>query len=167
MQIVTIAQFMQWVLSNFGVHNSNNEIIIITYGRIQCFTDIICKFIYQEFVRIEPQHISPFFVHKFVSKKRASVLDGRFLGFNSVKVILTLMESIIPPPLEFLSNLNGFAKHEIRNCSKGNVSSVFGNKRTSILFVIKDVNISNLLPIELIFNWPIKIRFGFSSLRFL
>ena len=79
------------------------------------------------------------------------------------------MKSIVPPPLEFLSNLNGFAKNEIRNCSKGNVSSVFvsGNKRTSILFVIKEVNISNLLPIELIFNWPIKIRFGFSSLTFL
>ena len=98
MQIVTIAQFVQWVLSNFGVHNSNNEIIIITYGRIQCFTDIICIFIYQEFVRIEPQRISPFFLHKFVSKKRALVLDGRFLGFNSVKVTLTLMKSIIPPP---------------------------------------------------------------------
>ena len=160
---------MHWVLSNFGVHNSNNEIIIITYRRIQCFTDIICKFIYQEFVRIEPQHISPFFVHKFVSKKRASVLDGRFLGFNSVKIILTLMESIIPPPLEFLSNLNGFAKHEKRNCSKVKVSSVFfsDKKRTSISFVIKQVNISNLLPIELIFNWSIKIWFGFSSIRFL
>ena len=97
------------------------------------------------------------------------MLDGWFLGFNSLTGILSLMKSIVPPPLEFLSNLNGFAKHEIRNCSKVNVSSVFvsDNKRTFILFVIKEVNISNLLPIELIFNLPIKIRFGFSSLRFL
>ena len=78
------------------------------------------------------------------------LLDGWFLGFNSLTGILSLMKSIVPPPLEFLSNLNGFAKHEIRNCSKVNVSSVFvsDNKRTFILFVIKEVNISNLLPIE-------------------
>ena len=85
------------------------------------------------------------------------MLDGWFLGFNSLTGILSLMKSIVPPHLEFLSNLNGFAKNEIRNCSKVNVLSVFvsDNKRTSILFVIKEVNISNLLPIELIFNWPI------------
>ena len=82
------------------------------------------------------------------------MLDEWFVGFNRLTGILTLMKSIVPPPLEFLSNINGFAKHEIRNCSKVNVLSVFvsDNKRTSILFAIKEVNISNLLPIELIFN---------------
>ena len=52
------------------------------------------------------------------------MLDGRFPDFNSLKGILSLMKNIIPPPLEFLSNLNGFAKPEIRNCSKGNVSFI-------------------------------------------
>ena len=43
------------------------------------------------------------------------------------------------PPLEFLPNLNGLAKPEIRNCSKGDVSSNFvpDNKRTSSSFAIK------------------------------
>ena len=45
----------------------------------------------------------------------------------------------MPPPLEFLFNLNDFAKPEIRNCSKGNVSSisVSDSKRASVSFVIK------------------------------
>ena len=67
------------------------------------------------------------------------MLDGRFPGFDSLKGILSLIKSIIPPPLEFLSNPNGFAKPEIRNFSKGNLSSIFlsDNKRTSISFVMK------------------------------
>ena len=71
-------------------------------------------------------------------------------------------------PLEFLSNLNGFAKPETRNCSKGNISPifVFGYKRKSIIFVIKEVSISNLFLIELTFNCSILIQFEFSSLRF-
>ena len=99
---------------------------------------------------------------------RASVLDGKFPGFDSLEGILSLMKNVILPPLEFLSNLNGFAKPEIRNCSKRNVSSIFvsSNKRTTILFVIKKVSISNLFLIALIFNCPIKTRFGFSSLTF-
>ena len=82
--------------------------------------------------------------------------------------VLTAWNSITPPPLEFLSNLNGFAKPEIRNCSKGNVSSsfVYDNKRTSTAFAFKEVSFSNLFLIELIFNCPIIICFGFSSLRF-
>ena len=68
------------------------------------------------------------------------MLDERFPGFNSLKGILSLMESIIQPPLEF-------------------------NNRTSISFVIKEVSISNLFLIELIFNCPMIIGFGFSSLR--
>ena len=65
----------------------------------------------------------------------ASVLDGRFPGFNSLKGIFSLIKSIIPPPLELLSNPNGFEKPEIRNCSKGNVSSIFVsyNKRRNFL----------------------------------
>ena len=95
-------------------------------------------------------------------------MDERFPDFNSQKGILSLMKSIMPLPLEFLSNLNGFAKPEIRNCSKGNVSSTFvsDNKRTSISFFIKEVRISNWFLIELIFNCPIMIRYRFSSLIF-
>ena len=64
------------------------------------------------------------------------------------------MKNIILPPLRFLSNLTGFWKPE--NCSQGKVSiSVSDNKRTSILFVIKGVSISNLFLIESIFNCPI------------
>ena len=68
-----------------------------------------------------------------------SKLDGRFPGFSSLEGILSLMKSIMPPPLEFLFNLNGFAKPEIRNCSKGNVSSisVSDSKRASVSFAIK------------------------------
>ena len=68
------------------------------------------------------------------------MLDGRFKGFNSMKGILSLMKRIIPPLLEFLFHLNGSAKPEIRNCSKGNVSSMFlsDNKKTSISFAIKE-----------------------------
>ena len=93
-------------------------------------------------------------------------MDGRCPGFNSLKGILSLTKSIIPPPLELLSNLNGFTKPEIRNYSKGNVSSIFvsDNKRISISFAIKEVSVSNLFLIELIFNCPITIRFGFLSL---
>ena len=102
-----------------------------------------------------------------MSIKRASVLDGTFPGVNSLKGILSLIKCIILPPLEFLSNLHGFTKPEIRNCSKGNVSSILSDKkRTSILFAIKEVSISNLFLIELIFNCPIMVWFGFSNLRF-
>ena len=63
------------------------------------------------------QHISHFLLRKFI--KTASVLDGTFPGFIILKGISSLMKSIIPTLLEFLSHLNGFAKPEIRKCSKG------------------------------------------------
>ena len=96
-------------------------------------------------------------------------MDGRFPGFNSLKGILSLIKSIIPSSLEFLSNLVRLGNHETINCSKGNFSSicVFHNKRRFISFVIKEVGISNLFLTELIFNCPIIIRFGFSRFRFL
>ena len=95
------------------------------------------------------------------------MFDGRLPGFNSLKKILYLMKSIISLPIKLLSNLIGFAKSEIRNFYKGGIlfTSVSGNNRTSISFVIKVVSISNLFLIELIFNCPIVIQFGFSSLR--
>ena len=58
---------------------------------------------------LQPQHISHFFLREFISIKRALVLGGRFSSFNSLKGILSLMKIIISP-LEFLSNLNSFAK---------------------------------------------------------
>ena len=96
------------------------------------------------------------------------MLDGESPPLNSLKGIISLMKRIIPPPLEFLSNHNGFAKPEIRNHSKGNISAIFvsDNKRTSISFIIKKFNISNMFLVELIFSSPIMIQFGFSSLRF-
>ena len=69
------------------------------------------------------QHMGHFFLRKFISMKRALVLDRRFPRFNNLKRILSLMKSMIPPPLAFIFNLNGFAKLEIRNCSQ-NVSSL-------------------------------------------
>ena len=72
---------------------------------------------------MQPQQFSYFFLRKFISIKRASVLDGRFPGFNSLKGVLSLMKTLIPPPLEILPNLNGFAKPEI--CSKGIVLYIF------------------------------------------
>ena len=148
MQIITIAEFMHWAFSNFRVQ-------------------ISCKFVYQGFLRIATAAYFPLFSYvnlfQFIS-----VLDGRFWSFNSLKEILILIKILIPPPLEFLPNLNGFAKPETRNCSKRNISPIFvsGYKRKSILFVMKEVSISNLFLIELIFNCPILIRFEFSSLRF-
>ena len=67
-----------------------------------------------------------------------------FQVFNNLKRTLSLVKTITPP-LEFLSNLNGFAKPEIINCFKGNTSStfVFDYKRASISGFIKEV-ISNL-----------------------
>ena len=67
-----------------------------------------------------------------------------FQVFNNLKRTLSLVKTITPP-LEFLSNLNGFAKPEIINCFKGNTSSTFVSdyKRTSISGFIKEV-ISNL-----------------------
>ena len=78
------------------------------------------------------------------------------------------MKSVMQPPLEFLSNFNGFAKPEIRICSKGNVSSFFvsDNKRTSILFVIKELAFQICFLLNQILYCTIMIRFGFSSLRF-
>ena len=71
-------------------------------------------------------------------------------GFQVLTGILSLIKRIIPPPLEFQSNLNGFAKPETRNCSKRNVSPNFvsDNKRTSISFAIKEVSFSNLFLID-------------------
>ena len=68
-----------------------------------------------------------------------------FQVFNNLKRTLSLVKTITPP-LEFLSNLNGFAKPEIINCFKGNTSSTFVSdyKRTSISGFIKEVIISNL-----------------------
>ena len=83
------------------------------------------------------QQMSHFFLRKFISIKRALVLDRRFPRFNNLKRILSLMKSIIPPPLAFIFNLNGFAKLEIRNCSQ-NVSSNFVSdiKKRYISFAI-------------------------------
>ena len=96
------------------------------------------------------------------------MLDGRSTCFNNLKEILSPMKRIIPAALESISNLSSFAKHEIGNCSKESVSSIFvsHNKSISISFVIIKVAISNMFVIKLMFNRPIIIWFGFSSLRF-
>ena len=66
------------------------------------------------------------------------------------------MKSIIPPPLKFLSGLNGFAKPEIRNCSMGNVS-----------FFLSLTIRGHLFPLLLKKSaFQIYFRFGFSSLTF-
>ena len=52
-QIIAISESMHWAFGDFRVEISNNkEIIIITYARIQYFTNFLYKFIYQGFVRI-------------------------------------------------------------------------------------------------------------------
>ena len=86
--------------SNFrGQISSNKEIIIITFIRVQYLTNVICKVIYQGFVGIVN---TAFFFRKWISIKKSLLLDGRFPGFNRLKGMLSLMKSIIPPPLETL-----------------------------------------------------------------
>ena len=74
---------------------------------------------------------------------------------------------MIPQPSDDLSILNGEAYPSLINWLSGNESSILVSEiiKISLLFLIISVKASNLFLRELIFMWPIEIRFTLFSLH--
>ena len=81
---------------------------------------------------------------------------GCVLVFNSLLGIYSRTYIKMPPPYLFRSNLYGFEKPGIRNCPSGKLESNFVSviTNTSILSLMKNFKLSNLLEIELILRLP-------------
>ena len=103
----------------------------------------------------------------FASTKNASVLADKQSLFNNLKGTPSLIHKIIPPPEEDRSKRIKFSKTGMKNRDTGQNSSSLVSDMISIyrLTAIKNTRISNLFLKELMFRWPIKIRFKILRLK--